>query len=166
MISGLCAVLMLLTGLFPFGGIALPMASGALILVMVVELGHRPALVVYAAVAALAMLISPDRSAAVLFLVFFGYYPVVKQKLEQLPSRLIELACKLALFTVTIAVSYLVVIYVFGLTDLLDSFGELAGYALLFAVGLGNILCLIYDYILTRCYTLYVGWFRPNFLQR
>ena len=159
-VSGLCAAFMLLTGILPFGSLALPMAAGAMVLIIVVELGCKAALAVYASVGLLSLLLSPDKGAAVLFLAFFGYYPVAKQKLEKLPGRLPEYLCKLALYSAALSAGYLAAIHLFGMAYLFEGLGDLARYAFLLSLGAGVLLFTLYDFALTRCYGLYVGWLR------
>ena len=76
--ASLCLLLMFLTGLFPFATYALPAMAGTLLIVVVIELGRPTATMVYAAVSLLSLLITPDKEAALMFVVFFGYYPANK----------------------------------------------------------------------------------------
>ena len=70
LISALCLVCMFLTGLIPFATIALPAIAGVLLIVVVIELGKRWALLVYAAVSLLSILLTADMEAKLLFILF------------------------------------------------------------------------------------------------
>lgn len=69
---------MFLTGLIPIGTYALPAIAGVLLIVAVIEIGAKWAWMIYAAVAVLSLLFAADKEAALLFVLFFGYYPVLK----------------------------------------------------------------------------------------
>ena len=88
MFSALCVSLMFMTGLAPFATYAIPMLAGAMLIPVVVELGPKTAVMVYISVGIISIFVAADKEAAMMFLVFFGYYPILKQKLERLSKFL------------------------------------------------------------------------------
>ena len=164
--SALCLAMMFFAGLMPFGSYVLPMAAGAMIMSIVVELGVKPAMLVYISVSILCLLLVPDRQAAMMFALFFGYYPIAKQKLERLPGRVMEYICKLLLFSATAIAIYLAVIHLLGMTEAIEGMGEFGRLAPLILLGGGNIVFLLYDFALTRYYTLYIENLRPKLLRK
>ena len=82
LITALSILFLLMTGFIPFGTYALPTLAGAVLVAIVIEFGSKTALLTYMAVSLLAIFITPDREAALLFIMFFGYYPILKEKLE------------------------------------------------------------------------------------
>lgn len=165
MIAALSLLFLFLTGVFPFATYILPAAAGILLVAVVVESGWRWALGVYAAVSLLAVFIAPDREAAIMYLGFFGFYPVLKAFLERLHSRFLEWLSKLAVFNLCIVASYLVIIYILGLNEVLtdSTFGL---YTIPVLLLVGNIAFLVYDIALSRLVVSYVQWFRPRFLRK
>jgi hypothetical protein len=164
--SALSLVLMFLTGLVPFATYALPMLAGAMLVAVVIENGRRTALTVYVSVSLLAFFIVPDREAALMFVGFFGYYPIVKAMLERLKTRILEAAVKQLLFNAAVVGSYLAAAYLLGMTELLEGMGDFGKYSLLILLAAGNVLFLIYDFALTKYITVYYSWFRPKFLRK
>ena len=77
MSSALCLLLMFMTGLIPFGTFALPAMAGIVLIVVVVEMGRSTAALVYGAVSLLSLFMCPDKEAAMMFIGFFGCYPVI-----------------------------------------------------------------------------------------
>ena len=92
--SALCLLLMFLTGMIPFTTYALPAMAGIVLIAVVIENGTQTAALVYVSVSLLSLFLSPDKEAALMFLCFFGYYPVIKAKLEQIRPKLLELLAK------------------------------------------------------------------------
>lgn len=164
--AALCLLLMFCTGLVPFATYALPALSGVVLVAVVAEMGWRTAMVVYAAVALLSLGIVPDREAAMLFIFFFGYYPVIKGLLERLPTKILQIAVKFVLFNVAIVLSYLVIIYVLGIPDILESFGDFGRWSALVLLGMGNVVFWVYDFALSNIVIVYHQWFRPRFLRK
>ena len=166
-ISALCLAIMFLAGAVPITTYVLPMAAGALIMLVAVELGNKPALCAYISVSVLSVAIVPDRQAALMFAFFFGFYPLAKQRLERLSRRAVEYACKLLLFSVTMAAVYITLIFVFGMRGMLEGIGERVGINSLVLLALGglvagNAVFICYDILLTRCYTLYIRRYRQK----
>lgn len=164
--SALCLLLMFLTGLVPFATYALPAIAGAMLVAVVVENGRKTAVLVYISVSLLSLLIVPDREAALMFLAFFGYYPIIKQPIERVGSRLVQLLLKLLLFNAAIVGSFWVVIHVFGIAEMMSDLGGFGQYSALVLLLVGNVVFVMYDYILSRYTEIYIHWFKPRFLRR
>lgn len=144
LVTALGSLLMFLTGLVPVGLYALPALAGVLLMAVVIEAGTKWAWSVYAAISVLSVFIAPDKEAVLLFLLFFGYYPILKASIERLKSRPVRAVLKLADFNVSMTVEFLVAVYVLGFPQ--ESF-SLFGVSLpwLFLL-LGNIVFILYDY--------------------
>ena len=152
--SALCLLLMLLT-IIPIATYTMPALAGMVLIVVVIENGYSTAAMVYAAVSFLSLFICPDKEAAVLFVGFFGYYPILKGKLEKIRSRALEYAAKFLVFNIAVIASYLVIIYLFGLQGVLEDVGPLGQYSVLALLALGNVVFWIYDVALSRIITAY-----------
>lgn len=153
---------MLLT-IIPIATYTMPALAGMVLIVVVIENGYSTAAMVYAAVSFLSLFICPDKEAAVLFVGFFGYYPILKGKLEKIRSRALEYAAKFLVFNIAVIASYLVIIYLFGLQGVLEDVGPLGQYSVLALLALGNVVFWIYDVALSRIITAYREVLRKDF---
>ena len=134
---------------------------------LAVEVGNKPALCAWVSASVLSLIVAPYRYPAIMFALFFGYYPLIKQKLEKLPSRLAEYACKLLLFSASAVVGLFIFVFVFGVTEALEGVGELTGFDPLLILIAGNIVVgsamfICYDILLTRCYAMYISRYRQK----
>lgn len=167
MASGLCLLLMFLTGIIPFSEYACPTFAGLVLIAVAQEMGRKTAFIVYGAVSLLSILLTPSKEAAVLFIFFFGYYPVIRQilmeKVRLLPVRLV---LKLALFNGMIVLGYLVIIHLFGLTEIMDEFGSFGKYSALVLLLFGNVFFLVYDSMVGNLTDVYRDHFAPRFLRK
>ena len=81
--AAFCIVLMLLTAIVPIGSFALPCIAGLILLMVSYEVGISWAILIYAAVAIMSLLFVADKEAALLFTMFLGYYPILKEFLDK-----------------------------------------------------------------------------------
>ena len=163
--AALCTLLMFLTGMIPFATYALPAAAGIVLVAVVVENGAPTAALVYGAASILALFVVPDREAALMFVFFFGYYPILKFRLDRLRSKPLQYALKFLIFNVAIVVAYLIVIYLFGIADVLESFGSFGRYSVLVLLLMGNVVFAVYDFALTNLIWAYIYRLRPRIFR-
>ncbi|WP_040197685.1 hypothetical protein [Candidatus Soleaferrea massiliensis] len=165
LITALSILFLFMTGVIPFGTFALPTLAGAVLVAIVIEFSGKTALLTYIAVSILAVFITPDREAALLFVFFFGYYPILKEKLEMLKSKVISYLIKFAVFNVSIAAAYSLLIFLFQL-PVFEAFGVYGIWGIIGLWVVANLVFILYDVALTRVISMYVNWFRPKFLRK
>lgn len=160
-VAALSLVLMISVAIIPFMTYALPAAAGVLIIFIVVEIDKKWAFGVYATVAILGMLLVPEKEVAMMYLAFFGYYPIIKSVIESKFPLVIEWIIKIVLFAGTMAAAYFLMIKFMGVTiDETEEFGMLA-YPLL--LGMGTFAFIVYDIALTKLITLYLKKWQRHF---
>ena len=153
MVASLSLVLMISVAVVPFLTYALPAIAGAMMIFAVIEIDKKWAFGIYAAVAILGIFLVPDKEVAVMYLAFFGYYPILKSLIESKCSRVIEWVLKLASFLSTIVISYFLMIKFMGVT--IDEFDTWGKWAIPILLGMGTFAFVIYDMALTRLVLLY-----------
>lgn len=163
-IGGICAALMLSIMFllsFPSTTIAAPAVASIVMLFAVLELGKGWAVGVYAATAVLALLVVPSKEAAVLFVSFFGYYPIIKALLEKkIRFRALEWVVKLVLFLAIISASYYLMIRFMGIE--FEEIGKYGKAAVPLLLGAGAVAFVAYDF----CLTLFVGEYLRRWQKR
>lgn len=165
-ISAISVVFMFFTNLIPVLSYALPAIAGAVLIVIVVEINKKWAFLSYVAVSLLSLLLTGDKEPAVLFILLFGYYPIIKSLLEKLKSRVVEWAVKLTVFNLSVFISYELLIFVFKMNYLLDEFKEFGKYSIPVFIVAGNLAFVLYDIALTGVITTYLNIIRPRLQKR
>ena len=159
-VSALCVVCMFLTGVFPYATYALPALAGILLTIVVVEVGRKYAVCVYVAVSILSLLLAPDVEAKLVFIAFFGYYPILKAVYEGLNRPRFAWGMKFCTFNCAVIGAYFVALQFLNVPA--DEF-ELFGVNLpLFFLLLGNLFFWLYDIALTRMITYYITRFHKR----
>lgn len=164
-IAAVSLVLMLITGIFPFGTFALPCIAGMIITSIVIECDYKWAFAVYAIVSVLSLMIAGDKEAVVYFIMLFGYYPILKGIFEgKIKSTVIQYILKYAVFNVAVISAFLISIFV--LLVPIEDF-SLGDYFVpwLFLIA-GNIFFIIYDKAITSAITIYIRRLRGKIIKK
>ena len=163
--SALCLLLMFMTGLIPFSSYIFPALAGIVLISVREENGLKTALLVYAATSLLALLIIPDREAVMMYIMLLGYYPLAKPWIERL-ARPLSILFKVLLFNIVVVAFYYVMLFVFGVPDMLEGWGDFGRYTVAVILVIVNFTLFMYDYLLTQALHIYRGWFRPKILRK
>lgn len=156
MAAALCTAVMTLTGLIPIGTYAMPALAGAVLIAVVAEAGTSWAMSVYAAVSLLSVFLAADKEAVLFFVLFFGYYPVLKAVLEKhLRSRALRAAAKLMVFNAAAILEFWAAARFLGVpAESYSLFGHPVPWIFLLA---GNFVFVVYDYALSLLVAAYFG---------
>lgn len=152
MLVALGEVVLYLSSIMPTMSLALAAIAGILPTAIVLMSGIPAGFTVYAATAALALLIVPDKGTAAAYALLFGHYPVVKSIAERMHSRIAEWAIKLGVCNTVLAVS------IFAAAKLVFAF-PLEGWMKWLALLAGNVVFLIYDYGFSGLITFFLSKF-------
>ncbi len=165
-VSALCLLTMFRQGIMPLLYLILPMIAGVLMMIIAVEVSTKWALLTYIAVGLLSLMITFDKEAALIFILLFGHYPILRFYICKIQTGALRIAVKLLICNACILVFFYITVYVFGLTDMIDEFDELGKYGGLIMLGISNIVFLLYDKNLKLCHILYLRRIKPRFRKR
>ena len=164
-ISSLCLLAMFMAGVAPFLYLTLPMIAGALISIIVVEVNSSWALLTYIAVSLLSVYVTYDKESALIFILFFGHYPIIKQKIEKIRIRPLKSAVKIIVFNICIVLYYQLALTLLGIQDMTDDFAAFGKYGIYILWGLSNIIFVVYDYALGGCIDMYIKYLKPKIFR-
>lgn len=144
MLAALAVVIMAMGGLIPVATYICPMLCALLLAYVCRFCGNRVGWAWYGAVMILSLLLCPDKEAAAVFAAF-GYYPIIKPKIDKSALRWLW---KAILFNTISILLYLLLIYVFGMIYILTEFQELGIAGLVITLLLGNVCFFLLDRVL------------------
>ena len=165
-VSAFSLMCMFLTGVFPLLYLVLAMLSGELLLIVVMEVSTQWGWLTYLAVSLLSVFVTFDKEAALIFILFFGSYPLLHGLLGHIRWRIVRLPLKLLLFNVCMLLYYYITVYVLGLAELMESLEEYGRYAGAVILLLLNPFFLLYDYTLDGLCNLYRLRLKPRITGR
>ena len=126
--------------------------------VILIEYGKGAPWSVYGITSFLSLLILPNKFPALMYLIFFGYYPIIKASVERIRSRLASWSVKICIF---IAATTLLLIS-FKLFTVEVELPNMKLYMIAF-VALTALTLVLYDIALTRLISYYIFRLRDRF---
>ena len=133
-LAALGVVILVLAAVYPALAPAFAALAGLFGAVAVIHCGPLWALGVWLVCGGLGLLLSPAKGAAVLYLLFFGWYPVAKSGIEHMQSLPLSWAVKLLTAAASIVCAYLVYYRLFVSTQLYAWYLYLGAMAVLLVV--------------------------------
>ena len=142
--------------------------AGMITLFCVIELSKGWAFGVYAASSIIGFLVVPNKEGALLYIAFFGYYPILKGLIEgKIKNRVLEYALKLLVYNVAIFAAEYVLFKVMNvpLTEFLDvkEGSWLAQHVFPVLFGALNLIFIPLDYLYTAVATMYLNRYQKIF---
>lgn len=164
--SGLALAVMFIFGMVPSFEYITPAAAGILIWVVREQLGVKYGLVSYLAVGILCMLLTMNYEVSMMYLFLLGYYPILREYFQKIPTIILRSVVKLALYAASAVSVYLILIYLFGMTALMDDMGDLGKYGQWVLLGMGALAFMMYDFFLNLFKPFYEKLLRPKIQKR
>lgn len=153
------SVAIMLFSYFPSMTYAVPAIAGMVFIILVVETDYKWAFTAFGATSVLVLLLA-EPEAKLMFVAFFGYYPILKGIIEKLRRPVVEYILKFLIFNTVMIAAYLLIIFVFQTP--LEALGDFGKYSLWVLWGLGNLTFLMYDFAVTCIVGAYIRRLHPR----
>lgn len=154
------SLVVLLGSYFPYLTYAIPAVAGAFIIIVVAQIGVKWAFLTYI-VTSLISLIIAEKEAMLVYICFFGFYPILKYLFEKLNKPVTEYILKFAVLNVALVLIYKLSIFVLGISA--EEFTSGLKYAIPVLLVTANVAFLVYDIALNRVISLYYKKFHKRF---
>ena len=157
MLSALGVVALYIGALIDVLDISMAVVASLFAIFAVIEYGAGAAWSIYGVTGIISVILLPQKLPAAMYILFFGFYPIIKEKIESVSKKVLQWALKEVVFNLC-----LVVLMVLGTKLLyLDTNGLFVFEAVFFL--LANFTFVIYDIALTRLISLYIYKLRSKF---
>lgn len=147
------SIVVMLTSYFPYLTYAIPAIAGLFMMVPLIECGVTWGIGTYIASAAI-VFITGETEAKLLYVLFLGYYPILKSLIERIKKQAIEWILKLLCFNVVAIAFYYVSSMLFAVS--FDDFGDFGKYGALVFLAICNVVFVIYDVGISRIASHYM----------
>ena len=158
MLSALGVIIMAVGAFVEVLDLSTAVLASMLCIFAVIEIKGSYPWLIWLSTSVLALILLPIKTPAVFYALFFGFYPILKEKLERLP-RLVSWLLKLAAFHLSLALMF--GIFKLFIPSALEGVGT--GWMLLALYALGLVCFVLYDIALTRLITFYLFRLRKYF---
>lgn len=147
MLTALAVVIMSMGSLIPVNTYVCPVLCILITRIVISGCGRKLAWCYYLAVGILALLLAPDREAALVY-VCLGYYPLIRPWFAQIRPKWAAMVCKVVFFTLAGAGAYGLLMLVMGSAALMAEFGEMGTAVLAILVIAWDVLFVLVDRLL------------------
>ena len=149
LLSALGVVILYVGGIIEVLDISMAVIASLTCVVAVIELGGAAPWLVFCATSILSLIVIPQKLPAVMYLLFFGFYPIIKEKLERIKNRPLLWIIKIAIFNAAILAVMAVSKWFFSIETSIFAL-EIAFFSL------ANLTLILYDIAMTRVITFYI----------
>lgn len=160
-LASMCLVCQFITGVFPMFYIIMPMICGVLVTVMAREAGTKWGFLMYFAVSLLSLFITPNKEAALIFIMFFGHYPLLRPSIAKIKPYALSYALRLIFFNVCIVSYFGLTILLFGAEEMLEGMGDFGKYSGFILLAMADTMFISYDYLMELAGEMYAKKIRP-----
>ena len=148
--TALTVISLYIASVWPTGLYGLVAFASMFCAAAVIDAGISYGLYVYIISSVLGIILLPDKAAPVLYIFFFGYYPVVKSLIERLHKAVFQWVMKLLVFNAALTIMW------FLFRNLIFSIDNKLSYLFLLYLG-GSVVFAIFDYGFTKVIWLYIN---------
>lgn len=150
-LGALTLICLFLATVLPTNRLSLYALSSFFISVVIVESGIKAGWLFYVSTALLALIILPEKLGLVPYIIFFGFYGILKYYIEKLDKLILEYILKFIYFNLCIGTAWLLIrqFFIAEITVRLPWFVVIIVLEIIF---------LIYDFV----YTLFVVYYRDK----
>ncbi len=143
LVTAFSCVIMIISNIIPLGLYTFPACAGIVICILSYIAGKSYAWLSYIATAFVSFIMCTDKEAVLCFILFLGYYPLIKSYIDKIHLKVVNYIIKLVIFNVAACCLYLLMFFVFSLPeDMFEIFG--VNIPIVFLIVL-NVLFILYD---------------------
>ncbi len=157
MLCALCVIALLAGSLVNVLDASAAILASFIMIVAVSELGVAYSLGIYIAASVLSILLLPEKSPAVYFIFFCGYYPIIVRRISMLP-KVLSWVVKFIIFDCAMTAVYLTLLFMIGGVEPFSLF------TLLFFILLNGVFVL-YDIAMKRITAFWFFVLRKRFAK-
>ncbi len=112
--AALSVVVLYIASILPTLKLTVCLVASAIVCITMIKYGARGAVVLYLATSVVSLIISPDKTVALGYLLFFGNYPIIKAFVENMHNLKAEWIIKIILFISYVTIAFLMIMLFFS----------------------------------------------------
>ena len=159
MFTAVASAICIIASLFPTLSVSLVAIAGVSSAVLLAECGYKYSAISYIASSILVLLLAADKEIALIYVLMFGHYPMLKSLIERIKNPAICWALKIFAANFVFLLFFIIAGKILGILEFVGK-GELILTAVLY-----NAVFILYDICLKRLLFLYITKIRKSGLR-
>ena len=149
--TALSVVMLFLGSIFWVLGYTMPLVAGLVMIILLDSISQKSALLTFISTSIISFILLNDKECVLLYVLFFGYYPLIRDKINDIKPKFLSYLLKFITFNAAMVLTQVLCVYVFGIPfdDMLGKWG-----IVLFVLCL-NLVFVVFDKLYTLLLKLY-----------
>lgn len=149
--TALSVVMLFLGSIFWVLGYTMPLVASLVMIILLDSISQKSALLTFISTSIISFILLNDKECVLLYILFFGYYPLIRDKINDIKPKFLSYLLKFFTFNAAMVLTQVLCVYVFGIPfdDMLGKWG-----IVLFVLCL-NLVFVVFDKLYTLLLKLY-----------
>ncbi|WP_298653639.1 hypothetical protein [uncultured Eubacterium sp.] len=149
--TALSVVMLFLGSIFWVLGYTMPLVASLVMIILLDSISQKSALLTFISTSIISFILLNDKECVLLYVLFFGYYPLIRDKINDTKPKFLSYLLKFITFNAAMVLTQVLCVYVFGIPfdDMLGKWG-----IVLFVLCL-NLVFVVFDKLYTLLLKLY-----------
>lgn len=149
--TALSVVMLFLGSIFWVLGYTMPLVASLVMIILLDSISQKSALLTFISTSIISFILLNDKECVLLYILFFGYYPLIRDKINDIKPKFLSYLLKFITFNAAMVLTQVLCVYVFGIPfdDMLGKWG-----IVLFVLCL-NLVFFVFDKLYTLLLRLY-----------
>ncbi|WP_448904538.1 hypothetical protein [Eubacterium sp.] len=149
--TALSVVMLFLGSIFWVLGYTMPLVASLVMIILLDSISQKSALLTFISTSIISFILLNDKECVLLYILFFGYYPLIRDKINDIKPKFLSYLLKFITFNAAMVLTQVLCVYVFGIPfdDMLGKWG-----IVLFVLCL-NLVFVVFDKLYTLLLKLY-----------
>lgn len=149
--TALSVVMLFLGSIFWVLGYTMPLVASLVMIILLDSISQKSALLTFVSTSIISFILLNDKECVLLYVLFFGYYPLIKDKINDIQPKFLSYLLKFVTFNAAMVLTQILCVYVFGIPfdDMLGKWG-----IVVFVLCL-NLVFVVFDKLYTLLLRLY-----------
>lgn len=149
--TALSVVMLFLGSIFWVLGYTIPLVASLVMIILLDSISQKSALLTFISTSIISFILLNDKECVLLYILFFGYYPLIRDKINDIKPKFLSYLLKFITFNAAMVLTQVLCVYVFGIPfdDMLGKWG-----IVLFVLCL-NLVFVVFDKLYTLLLKLY-----------
>lgn len=149
--TALSVVMLFLGSIFWVLGYTMPLVASLVMIILLDSISQKSALLTFISTSIISFILLNDKECVLLYILFFGYYPLIRDKINDIKPKFLSYLLKFITFNAAMVLTQVLCVYVFGIPfdDMLGKWG-----IVLFVLCL-NLVFVVFDKLYTLLLRLY-----------